>query len=244
MEPGLCAASPAGAGSVARDVEYSAVVATSSTSTPPVDSAAVHVAVAQAQALDAPPMVGTIVPAQVGVARAGHLTVCGVICSRFCILQTIFNTVASFLGPLMCFWYLFSPTEGGSTSYNINSGPVMGAIVASPFASAVFSLAFAPLSMLEAVDNGWFGTIRPADPGLRRASRLLCYLGEGRVWRRAFTRHALLGGLIAPIWIPAGLSIAGNLVADEHGDIQPWPMIIFSVTYIATIPPVVSRLRT
>ncbi len=177
-------------------------------------------------------------PAAVGAARVGSLTICGVLVSRFCVLQTLFNVAMSFLGPLFCFWFLFS----AKGPYALTSGPVSGAIIASPFASAVISLSFAPLSMVEAADNGWFGVVRRSNRTLERISRFLCFLGEGKAFRRGVARHALIGCFVAVPAIPVGLAYARMVVAGPDGMLEAWDMIIFSVTYIAMMPLLVMPL--
>ena len=109
--------------------------------------------------------------------------------SPFVLGQTLFNVAASFCGPLLCFWLIFS--RGGP--YAWNSGEVLGPICASPLACAILAPAFVPIGMTDAVSRGWFGPVPSHDDGVRCLARFLPSLRSAGVWRVGVVRHLVLG---------------------------------------------------
>ena len=97
--------------------------------------------------------------------------------SPFVLGQTLFNVVASFCGPLLCFWLIFS--RGGP--YAWNSGEVLGPICASPLACAILAPAFVPIGMTDAVSRGWFGPVPSHDDGVRCLAGFLPSLRVAKV---------------------------------------------------------------
>mmetsp|Transcript_12240 Transcript_12240/g.34423 ORF Transcript_12240/g.34423 Transcript_12240/m.34423 type:complete len:254 (-) Transcript_12240:406-1167(-) len=147
--------------------------------------------------------------------------------SGFVVGQTIFNMVASFTGPLLVFWLIFS--SGGP--YAWNSGEVLGPIIASPWACAIASPAFAPIGMPEALEKGWFGRVDPAD--VRRLCFVFPFLGTAPVWRYGVVRHFVLGTQVAVVFIPAALLIARYPVGPL---LEAWTQIWLSIIYITLLP--------
>eukprot|EP00873_Tetraselmis_striata_P002882 jgi/Tetstr1/423146/TSEL_013914.t1 len=165
--------------------------------------------------------------------RAARLTPCGVLRSKFVIGQTIFNMAASFAGPLAVFWLLFS--AGGP--YAWNSGEVLGPILASPWACAIASSAFAPISMGDAVASGWFGCTSPES--VQRLSWVFPFLGTHRCWRYGALRHLILGTQVAVVFIPLALLIARYGLGPS---LDAWEQIWLSIIYITLLPLVIMPL--
>ena len=155
--------------------------------------------------------------------------------SPFVLGQTLFNVVASFCGPLLCFWLLFS----GGGPYAWNSGEVLGPIIASPLACAILAPAFVPIGMTDAVSKGWFGPVPSHDDGVRRLARFLPFLRPADVWRVGAVRHLVLGTQLSCVAIPPGILIARYALGP---DLPAWTQIWFSVAYIALLPIVVLPL--
>lgn len=154
--------------------------------------------------------------------------------SPFVLGQTLFNVVASFCGPLLCFWLIFS--RGGP--YAWNSGEVLGPICASPLACAILAPAFVPIGMTDAVSRGWFGPVPSHDDGVRCLARFLPSLRSAGVWRVGVVRHLVLGLQLSCVAI-AGILVAGYALGP---DLLAWTQIWFSVAYIALLPIVVLPL--
>ena len=155
-------------------------------------------------------------------------TMSAVLCCKFCLAQLLVNMVLSFAFPLGFFWVIFYPhTATAPTSYAVMSPQVLVAIVASPWMCAVVSGGLLPMSMPEAFQSGWFGTLSTRD-----ARRLHCVLPCLRS-RYGLVRHLALGTLVAPAWISAMLVLLRHFVGTR---LSATLFIYLVPAYIATLP--------
>ena len=168
------------------------------------------------------------------IRKPPQFSACGLLCSPFVVTQVVFNVVASFGGPLLCFYLMFA--SGGP--YPWLSGEVLGPIIASPIAGCVCSLAFAPLSMPEMTAKGWFGIVLPAD--VRRISYVFPFLGRAKAWRIGVVRHLMLALLLAVVVIPPALVLVSPLVFGP--DLGAWTFIWLAIAYISVLPIVIIPL--
>ena len=90
-----------------------------------------------------------------------YFTPGGLLTTPFVIGQTIFNVVASFSIVLFFFWIIF--VEMGEPYYACSSSEALSPYIISPFACSILALAWAPVSMIDAVERQWFGPVRRYD---------------------------------------------------------------------------------
>lgn len=117
---------------------------------------------------------------------------CGLLFTPFCLGQIIFNVIASFAGPLACFWLIF--TSMGPESWL--GAPMLGIGIASPWACAICSLAFLPVGIPDASKQGWFGIIELES--VPCTMRILPFLHV----RVGILRHLCIGTVAAALWCP------------------------------------------
>ena len=147
----------------------------------------------------------------------------------YVVVQTLLNVAISFFGPLVCFWVLFHVL--GSSRYYWLSGPVLGPILASPIASPICALAFAPISIPQAVKKRWLLYVKSSD--VSRGIWTLCPFLHLRV---GFVRHLILGFILSCFAIPLMLGFVLVFLIDEDGYLSDTEQILASVTYIAILP--------
>ena len=168
--------------------------------------------------------------------------------SKFVVLQTIFNVVVSFCGPLFFFWLIFHVLSG-KDCFPILSGEVLGPVLASPLAAAVLALAWAPLGMMDALPRGWFGYV--AEEEFQGGMWFL--LPSLRISRIGVLRNLVTGLQLSVVAIPIMMLFVLFVFASDGGDVEssglnsdgytcegkyltPWTQTLASVTYIALLP--------
>ena len=77
-----------------------------------------------------------------------------VLTSKFVVGQLIFNILASFVGPLGTFYFLFGYLSEGP--YDWYSGAFVGVVLGSLAGSPLLIFALMPVGIPEAVEYGWF----------------------------------------------------------------------------------------
>lgn len=147
------------------------------------------------------------------------------LCSRFVLAQVGFNVLTCVGGGILFFWLLFAVASQGP--YPWNSANLIGVVVGSTvLCSPAMCVLLAPFGMPEAVKNGWFGVVRPAD--CHRWLLLLCpYLREARCWRFGCLRHLALGCQLCLVFVPLPLLIAGA----AFGEFSTWGLIWFDLVF-------------
>lgn len=153
------------------------------------------------------------------------------LCSPFCVGQTVVNIVASFVFPLAFFAFMYDtkgPVATQKTYSWLDSTP-LGVVLASPWIAAVLSCGPLPIGLPEALQKRWFGTLAAHDVrwllGWQRCGPL-------RI-QRGVLRHLALGTLVAPLCIPLGLLALRYGAGDTFSD---GTLVWFCSTYIALLP--------
>ncbi len=150
-------------------------------------------------------------------------SLCGLLCTPFCLGQILFNLIASFGGPLVCFYLIF--TSMGPESWD--GAPMIGIALASPFACALCSLAFIPVGIPDAAAHGWFGIIEPHSVAclLRAMPFLRCRIGA--------VRHLCVGCVVGVLWIPTVYYLARFV---EGPVMSARTFVFFGPACIAALP--------
>jgi hypothetical protein len=159
------------------------------------------------------------------------------LCTPFVIFQTILNVVLTYGGVFFCFWIIF--VVFGKDAYGCYSPEVLSPILISPFATPILALAWTPLGMIDAVEKGYFGSVRTE------------YLSRG-IWtlfvflkpQIGVLRHIILGIQIAIISIPIMMLVVVFGIASyddlesigSNCSITDWQQVISCVTYIGILP--------
>lgn len=156
-------------------------------------------------------------------------------CSRFMLLQVVIGLFFSFALPFTVSYLLLLEVEPYPW-YTANLvGWVLGGVIISP----TVSLLFAPLSLPEAVRNGWVRVVRVED--CHRLLLIFCGVGQHRFWRAACVRAAVIGLLLVLcIDVPVALLIAHWSFLDTL--LTRWQGVWFNTLYAVAITPPVTAL--
>ena len=141
-------------------------------------------------------------------------TVSGVLCSKFVIMQVVFNAITSVVMSLLLFWLLFAlASEGPYEWWHPNFiGVWIGSVmVVTP--TSVMGLA--PAGMPEALDKGWFFLVKKED--LYWPWTAMPFLVDTKLMKFGLVRCVCLGAtLFAPFFfIP--LILTGTVMANGDG---------------------------
>ena len=135
--------------------------------------------------------------------------------SRFLVIQTVLNSVLSFLVPLG-FLNIVWPK---STIFHQGDPQILSFIISSPWLTSILALTFLPVGMLEAVEKDWCHVF----PQHIRYPIILCV-------KPAIARHIIFGTILAVVYIPVTI-----LIFNAVAPLQTFYASLFCATYICVL---------
>ena len=155
-----------------------------------------------------------------------------VVLSKFVTSQVIFNTLGSFIGPLITFYCLFGLLSQGP--YAWNGSQIIGVVVGSLVGSPMFIFALMPIGMPEALKNEWFYKLRVQDVPRWLLFVLPFLRDDKKMWRYSTIRNCVLGLICGIIYVPVAILIARFGVGPT---LTTWELIFFNVIYLVCLAP-------